>query len=135
VLYNWPAVMTEGVCPSHWHIPSTYDNTQLSDNFGGNNFSGGALKESGTNHWNPPNTGATNSSGFTAIPGGYRNINGYYFKGEQAYWWSSTESGSIEWNGSLNSIYVASLHYAQDGLSYTYYPRWQAFSARCVRDD
>ena len=77
VLYNWPAVMTEGICPSGWHIPSDEEFTQLTDFLGGESVAGGKMKEAGYDHWNSPNTGATNSSGWTGLPGGYRYSGGF----------------------------------------------------------
>ena len=77
VLYNWPAVMTEGICPSGWHIPSDGEFTELTDFLGGESVAGGKMKEAGYDHWNSPNTGATNSSGWTGLPGGYRYSGGF----------------------------------------------------------
>ena len=81
VLYNWPAVMTEAICPSGWHIPSDAEFTQLTDFLGGEGVAGGKMKEAGYDHWNSPNTGATNSSGFTGLPGGYRDTGGFSWNG------------------------------------------------------
>ena len=53
VLYNWPAVMTEGICPSGWHIPSDEEFTQLTDFLGGEGVAGGKMKEAGYDHWIP----------------------------------------------------------------------------------
>ena len=78
VLYNWPAVMTEGICPSGWHIPSDEEFTELTDFLGGESVAGGKMKEAGLDHWNSPNTGATNSSGWTGLPGGYRYSGGAF---------------------------------------------------------
>ncbi|MDD2387076.1 MAG: fibrobacter succinogenes major paralogous domain-containing protein [Bacteroidales bacterium] len=107
VLYNWPAAMdvsvgsatnpsgVQGVCPDGWHLPSDAEWTELTDYLGGNNVAGGKLKETGTTHWNSPNTGATNETGFTALAGGYRDSNGVFYNlGNHSYWWSTTEDGS-----------------------------------------
>jgi uncharacterized protein (TIGR02145 family) len=76
-LYSWDEMMQysyteggQGICPQGWHIPTSAEYNALSDFLGGENVSGGKMKETGTAHWNSPNTGATNSSGFTALPGG-----------------------------------------------------------------
>jgi uncharacterized protein (TIGR02145 family) len=69
-----PAGNVTGICPSGWHIPSQYEYEILSENLGGDNVSGGKLKEAGTVHWWSPNVGATNSSGFTALPTGNLNL-------------------------------------------------------------
>src|SRR5690554_6700140 len=66
VLYNWPAEMN--ACPDGWHLPSDAEWTELTDYLGGESVAGGKLKETGTTHWASPNTGATNETGFTALP-------------------------------------------------------------------
>ena len=128
VIYNWPAVMTEDICPSGWHMPSTEEFTQLTDFLGGANVASGKMKEAGENHWSSPNSGATNFSGFTGLPGGYFDfaidfslIN--YF----GYWWTSSESGP-------NSL-LRGLGYQDccEVISLTDY-RKNGNSARCVRD-
>ena len=89
-LYNWYTVNTGNLCPSGWHVPTDAEWTGLTDFLGSN--AGGKLKESGFDHWTSPNEGATNNSGFTALPGGYRNNLGVFdLVGTQAYWWSKTE--------------------------------------------
>lgn len=98
-LYNWYAVNDpRGLAPAGFHIPSDAEWTTLTDYLGAN--AGGQLKEAGLDHWNTPNTGATNSSGFTALPGGLRVVNGaFYDIGDYGYWWSSTDSATnIPWN-------------------------------------
>jgi len=92
-IYNWFAVETGKLCPSGWHVPSDNEWTILTDYLGGTNVAGGKLKETGLFHWNTPNTGATNSSGFTAIPTGARKYpeGNFYGVGVHDSWWSSTE--------------------------------------------
>ena len=132
-LYNWPAVMTDEICPSGWHIPSNAEYSQLINFIGGSwspsSVAGGYMKEAGYDHWNPPNTGATNSSGFTGLPGGRAiTASGYFASvGQSGYWWLSTENGSTSWFYSLESSI---------SNSYGYYDAVQnnGFSARCVRD-
>src|SRR5574344_670616 len=107
VLYNWTAAMdgeassttnpsgVQGVCPDGWHLPSDAEWTELTDYLGGTSDAGGKLKETGTTHWNSPNTGATNETGFTALPGGGRSNKGAFdYIGSYGYWWSATESGT-----------------------------------------
>ena len=104
-LYTWDAAMT--ACPSGWHLPSDDEWKTLEMHLGmsqseadGEGFrgtdEGGKLKETGTTHWISPNTGATNSSCFTALAGGVRNFSGYQFYGltSGGGWWSSTEFNS-----------------------------------------
>jgi uncharacterized protein (TIGR02145 family) len=128
VLYNWSAVMTEGLCPSGWHIPSDGEFTQLTDFLGGESVAGGKMKEAGLDHWSFPNTGATNSSGWTGLPGGYcagAGV-GFNFNGEYEYWWSASESGSLSWGRELG--------FAHDNVSRFNVARYFGWSARCVRD-
>jgi len=97
-LYNWYAVNDpRSLAPKGWHIPNIDEWGILIDYLGGEDVIGGKMKESGTTHWNSPNTDATNESGFTALPGGSRdsldgifNHIGYY-----GLWWSSTESYTL----------------------------------------
>jgi uncharacterized protein (TIGR02145 family) len=73
-MYNWYAVNDpRGFAPLGYHVPSAQVLQCLIDIWGGDAVAGGALKEAGTTHWLAPNTGATNSSGFTGLPGGIRN--------------------------------------------------------------
>ena len=126
VLYNWPAVMTEGICPSGWHIPSDEEFTELTDFLGGESVAGGKMKETGYDHWNSPNAGATNSSGWTGLPGGHHYSGGFYGVGILGAWWSASESGSDSWLRELNGYY---------GIVYRFFiNRYDGFSARCVRD-
>ena len=94
VLYNWPAVMTEGICPNGWHIPSDDEFTELTDFLGGESVAGGKMKEVGYDHWAQPNTGATNSSGWSGLPGGRGFGTGFYGLGNYGIWWSSSEDDS-----------------------------------------
>ena len=126
VLYNWPAVMTEDICPSGWHIPSDGEFTQLTDFLGGLSVAGGKMKEAGYDHWDAPNTGATNSSGWTGLPGGYRYSGGFDDDGLYGDWWSASESGSDSWRRALGSD--------SDFVYRVSNSRYYGFSARCVRD-
>jgi uncharacterized protein (TIGR02145 family) len=92
-LYNWYAVNRGNLCPAGWHVPTDQEWTVLSAYLGGESVAGGKLKETGTAHWNP-NTGATNESGFTALPGGMRGNGGVFFDLGYygGYWWSATEN-------------------------------------------
>jgi uncharacterized protein (TIGR02145 family) len=118
----------QGVCPDGWHLPSDDEWTELTDYLGGTSDAGGKLKETGTTHWNSPNTGATNETGFTALPGGYRFSNGAFNGiGYNGTWWSATEgSASDAWDRGVN--YLDSNVGSYDGSKEV------GFSVRCVRD-
>ncbi len=141
VLYNWPAAMdgatssnsnpsrVKGVCPEGWHLPSDAEWTQLSDYLGGEGVAGGKLKETGTSHWNNPNKGATNSSGFAALPGGSYDLDGNFsFVGDYGYWWSSSKVDLYDsWGRALGSnVFII----VRGG----YYVKELGFSVRCVKD-
>jgi len=126
VLYNWPAA--QSACPSGWHLPSDAEWTTFTDDLGGASVAGGKLKEAGTAHWNSPNIGATNESGFTALPGGDRYDDGAFDAiGIIGFWWSSTESGTgYAWRRTL--YYYGSVVGRGD------YGKEDGFSVRCLRD-
>jgi uncharacterized protein (TIGR02145 family) len=98
-LYNRYAIKTGKLCPTGWHVPNDSDWTTLIDYLGGANVAGGKLKETGTAHWMSPNTGADNSSGFKAIPSGYRTSDGGYFYhiGRCGYWWNASDNGASKY--------------------------------------
>ncbi len=126
-LYNWYAVNdSRGVCPTGWHVPSDAEWTTLETNLGGSGVAGGKMKS--MTGWNSPNSGANNESGFTGLPGGYRNSNGtYYDIGDGGYWWSSTEDDSnLAWNRLLT--------YYNSGVHRNVTNKRNGFSVRCVRD-
>jgi len=107
-LYNMYAVLDpRGLAPKGFHIPSDKDWTTLTDYLGGKGEAGVKMKESGTTHWPRPNTGATNSSGFTGLPGGYRDDNGVFVSmGVNGFWWSSTEGFTyFAWNRYPDTLY------------------------------
>jgi uncharacterized protein (TIGR02145 family) len=91
-LYNWWAVGSGNLCPVGWHVPTKDEYTILTDYLGGASVAGGKLKEAGLKHWISPNYGATNESGFTALPGGLRGVDGgYVVVGNYGCWWSASE--------------------------------------------
>jgi len=126
-LYNWYTVETGNFCPTGWHVPSDGEWTVLTDYLAGASVAGGKLKESGTAHWNSPNEGATNESGFTALPGGSRYTNGSFNDiGLYGTWWSAT--GYIT---SAQSFYMA---YHLTSVTRYGGQKHVGFSVRCVRD-
>jgi uncharacterized protein (TIGR02145 family) len=104
-LYNWFTVATGKLCPKGWHVP-THDEWQILISYcGGEEIAGGYLKEAGVGHWQTFNNGSSNSTGFTALPGGIRYYTGVrIFIKEHGYWWSSTPINSRgSWSFGLNS--------------------------------
>ena len=128
VLYNWPAVMTDSICPTGWHIPSDGEFTELTDFLGGVYAAGGKMKEAGYDHWNTPNAGATNSSGFSGLPGGRRHSGGGFDEfGNYGNFWSASESV-------VPNSWKRTLFYSTGEVFRTSTSRSSAYSARCVRD-
>lgn len=139
-LYNWYAVDNnaatkvasnggKNVCPTSWHVPTDAEWTTLTTYLGGETVAGGKLKETGTTHWTTPNTGATNETGFTVLPGGDRNDYGFFnnYVGYYGFWWSSLEY-------STSDAYFWSMFYdlSNAGRSRNY--KLYGFSVRCLRD-
>jgi uncharacterized protein (TIGR02145 family) len=132
-LYNWYAIDTlsngfKNVCPLGWHLPADEEWAALSAYLGGESVAGGKLKESGMVHWQSPNTGATNSSGFTALPGGGRDTFGtYYSILNGGLWWTGTEDGPANaWIRSLLSNTIS--------VDRTANGKRNGYSVRCVKD-
>jgi len=126
VLYNWTAALS--ACPPDWHLPSDAEWTTLTDYLGGESVAGGKMKEAGIAHWWSPNTGATNESGFTALPGGCRYYDGAFTNFRTTgYWWSSTQhiDGTA---GNRN------LSYANSSVGKPYGYLDYGFSVRCLQD-
>lgn len=141
VLYNRTAAMdgshssaenpsgVQGICPCGWHIPSDAEWLELMDYIGGD-LNGGKLKETGTEHWSGPNLGATNLTGFTALPGGLLTPD-YSFSElrNYGYWWTASDTGYPDnWGWSiLLSAYNTNI---------TIYTHQKEFgiSVRCVKD-
>jgi uncharacterized protein (TIGR02145 family) len=91
-LYNWYTVNTGNLCPQGWQVPTDADWSALVSFLGDESTAGAKMKESGTAHWPFPNRGATNESGFTALPGGYRIYDDDPWGINSGVWWSSTEN-------------------------------------------
>ena len=126
VLYNWTAALS--ACPPGWHLPSDAEWTTLITYLGGESVAGGKMKEAGESHWTSPNTGATNESGFTALPGGYRDFSGKFASiGFNGSWWSSTV-------GYTNSAWYRGLNYDSSRVGRDYDGKASGFSVRCLRD-
>jgi len=155
VLYNWVAAMAgeassnsvpsgvHGICPVGWHLPSDEEwkilEGEVDSYFGYPDLewdsigwrgtdAGGNLKETGTTHWNSPNTGASNSSGFTTLPGGYRIGHGDFVNvGDDSDFWSSTEYDNI-------FVWYRRLHNYNSDVNRGYYYKDWGLSVRCLED-
>jgi uncharacterized protein (TIGR02145 family) len=132
-LYNWYAVAdSRGLCPTGWHVPSDAEWTTLENFLGGSSVAGGKMKAV-SSLWDSPNRGATNSSGFTGLPGGLRNFDGPFVFGPNAvfgnegYWWSSTQHSST-------NAWYRYLRYDSAYSDRDTYGKMHGLSVRCVRD-
>ena len=128
-LYNWYAVSTQKLCPSGWHVASDDDWTSLTTVAGGEDLAGGILKETGTTHWQSPNTGATNGLGFTALPGGGRNgLTGTFGTiRTDGNWWSATEY-------TLTNSYLQNMSNGNTRIIRQNTDKKYGFSVRCVKN-
>jgi uncharacterized protein (TIGR02145 family) len=129
-LYNWFAVSDiRNLAPVGWHVATDAEWSALTTYLGNETIAGGKLKESGNSHWNIPNNGADNSSGFTALPGGRREYTDGSFinRGYDGFWWSSSAyNPDYSWYRYIHfdvaNIYRANFH------------KQYGFSIRCVKD-
>jgi uncharacterized protein (TIGR02145 family) len=130
-LYNWWAVKVFFLCPVGWHVPSKEEWTILIDYLGGEYMAGGKLKEYGFTNWLSPNEGASNETGFTALPGGRR----YFGDGSyesiryRGYWWtsSSTNDERFAWDVRMNNI--------GDDVVIGSFKKPTGYSVRCIKDN
>jgi uncharacterized protein (TIGR02145 family) len=127
-LYTWYAVTdSRNICPAGWHVPTDAEWTILTTYLGGEFVAGGKLKETGTTHWQNPNTGATNESGFTALPGGDREIGGgFYVIGSIGLWCSATEFNTDDaWYRGLDFLTFNVQSFSKNKKT--------GFSVRCIK--
>lgn len=123
-LYNWPAAKVS--CPEGWRLPGNADWTIMTEFIG--MPAGGKMKEAGLAHWVSPNTGATNESGFTALPGGFRLTEGGFFQlGERADFWSASE-------GDASNAWDRFLVFENDSVGQYNGLKSDAISVRCIRN-
>lgn len=127
-LYNWYAVNSGKLAPKGWHIPSLDEWSTLVIYLGGPGTAGSKLKERGMTHWTSPNAEATNSTGFTALPGGYRYLEGQFVNMHTfGYWWISTVYDAT-------NAYFFSVR-KHSGIAETLMFNLQSgFSVRCLKD-
>ncbi len=128
-LYNWYAVNdSRGLAPAGWHIPTEIEWTSLTTYLGGETIAGGPLKETGTAHWATPNTGATNSSGFTGLPAGYRaNFGSFSNVTTGAWWWTATQDNAA-------NAWYRSTSYGQVSIGRSSTAKQLGASVRCIKD-
>jgi len=129
-LYNWYAVADSGgLCPAGWHVPTDAEWIILTDHLGGLSVAGGKMKVKGTTYWNSPNAGATNESGFGALPGGDRDYLAGQFGGinHLCYFWSSTE---LDQNLARRPVLYKEYEFVYRNQD----PKRDGFSVRCLKD-
>jgi uncharacterized protein (TIGR02145 family) len=137
-LYNWYAVVdSRGLCPTGWHVPTDEEWMKLEDILGGNEVAGGKMKSKepapdGSQLWNYPNSGATDASGFSGLPGGFRNHqistdSSCLLKGDVGYWWSTNSiDGNLARFFELNTYSIASER--------KFFDKRNGISVRCFKD-
>jgi uncharacterized protein (TIGR02145 family) len=129
-LYNFYSIAdSRNLCPTGWHVPSSTEWSTLTAYLGGDGVAGGKLKETGTNHWQGPNFGASNESGLTVLPAGYRSEFGTFDGlGNYTDIWTSTNSGDYAWR--------LLLFYDNGSVDINQnIPKVYGFSVRCIKDN
>ena len=128
-LYNWYAVTdNRNIAPSGWHVPTNDEWALLITFLGGEGVACNKLKEKGNDHWKSFNSGATNETGFTAIPGGCRDLNPLFkFIGEWGMWWSFSENDKY-------SAWLLGMNIFGD-IPRDSHNKYEGLSLRCVRDN
>jgi uncharacterized protein (TIGR02145 family) len=140
-LYQWNEMMqytsmegSQGICPLGWHLPTDAEATLVINYLGGETVAGGKMKssgtiEDGTGLWYAPNFGATNESGFSALPGGYRNDEGYFYEnlGINAFFWTSTGIFS-------DNAWSYFLYYGNPEVTHSSASTVWGLSVRCIKD-
>lgn len=131
ILYNWFTVnYKENVCPIGWHIPDTIEWNILINQLGGQSIAGGKLREAGLIHWTSPNTGATNESGFTALPAGVRDFSG-------TFQWLGNHCAFATTIGNLYEYEVKTILLENTNITAIvggFHPN-DAISIRCIKDN
>jgi uncharacterized protein (TIGR02145 family) len=145
--YNWYTAMNktqgvynmtpngnhQGVCPEGWHIPSKQELEYLVNFNGGPQEAGAKLKEAGTEHWKAPNEGATNESGFTALPAGWAYEGGGSNLGNTAVIWSKTSAGGPSVDSGIKAWKLI-LNYNNTVAWISSTEKVSNYSVRCLKD-
>jgi uncharacterized protein (TIGR02145 family) len=127
LLYNWYTTAdSRNLCPSGWHVSTDAEWQDMVASLGGDSIAGGKLKLPGLDFWLSPNTGADNSSGFSAVSGGQRGIDGNFFNGAGAFWTSTSENINSGRDWFLLWNYASATRY--------YDKKVDGFNIRCVKD-
>ncbi|WP_157966004.1 fibrobacter succinogenes major paralogous domain-containing protein [Cognataquiflexum aquatile] len=130
-LYRWESA--NNACPQGWRLPTVYDWYQLRDFLGGEDLAGGKLKS--VNGWYPPNIGATNETGFSALPAGLRDNRdgGFYNIYSYSDFWSSTLDGVSDEGDRLNNY--AGLSFDNSKLFINSIPTdFLSLPCRCIKE-
>lgn len=139
LLYTWDAAMrnstqpgAQGACPDGWHIPTDQEWSEMENYLGGASVAGGKMKDTGTVYWDAPNTGASNSSGLSVLPGGefdaFYNPNIFQLLNQYAVFWTSTQVSTLK----ARERYLA--YNSSASLIYDWY-KVMNYSIRCIKDD
>jgi uncharacterized protein (TIGR02145 family) len=130
-LYNWYTVDdTRNVCPVGWHVPNGAELSVMLTLLGWDLNTGGNLKETGSSHWALPNSGATNESGFTALPGGVRATYGFILMTMQGWWWTARDS----WFTADTNPSILILFSERSDFNAATQTKKTGLSVRCMRD-
>jgi uncharacterized protein (TIGR02145 family) len=129
-LYNWYSVNTGVLCPTGWKVPSDEDWDILNFFLGGIYVAGGKLKEAGTDHWSSPNVGASNETGFTALPSGQRASSAAFgtINYVGLFWTSTIYEPDNEW------AWYRSVQYDNALLTRSRYLNIAGFAVRCIKE-
>ncbi len=119
----------QGIAPIGWHVPSKAEWEQLANYLGGVNVAGGKMKETGTNHWVSSNIGATNESGFTALPAGMHDFTGIFqwFETNCAFYSSTANPAEYSFTAVMLKSETAKLTVGD------FHPN-DALSVRCIKN-
>lgn len=127
-LYNWHAIDTGKLCPEGWHVPTDKEWSILAEFLGGETVAGGKMKTTGTESWSSPNTGATNSTGFTAFYSSFRGKSGFIPSSNGTLLlWSSTAYDEVD-------AWAWYLRFDSEALGRHHGGKYHGFAVRCLKD-